>query len=276
MEQKINFNQSEKYKLLFRVHSPNEASFYVFSEESACEGGYMMLDLPSSPLYVDNLKDAIFSHAQLSLNYESVQILVINNIYTFVPQSIYEENKEHQDAFLYFNFEDDKNKVVLRNSITSCKIENIFGIPKQLYDFLQRTFPGAEYIHHVTPLLQYFLKQPTIGENGRIFVHMTNDDISVFCFRSNRVEAVNTFFCTDVNDAAYYILSLWDKLKFNQQNDGLHIAGLSDKKADLITVLSRFIENVTPVSNPVAGDNKLILPFDIQAYLHVLPQLENA
>ncbi|MCD7974163.1 MAG: DUF3822 family protein [Candidatus Azobacteroides sp.] len=268
MESKIDLNDPGKYRLLIRLQSPEEASFYIYSADSPEIGKYISLPLPKTSLFTENLKDAVFMHEELSLPYQQTDILVVNGFYTFVPEEVYAENINNKDFFLHFNFEEDtKNKKVLTNKINICKIENLFGVRKEEYEFLQRTFPDARYIHHITPLLQFFLKLRIIGEHGRVYVNLNNNDISVFCFRSNRIEAVNSYACNNINDAAYFILTLWDKLKFDQLSDGLHIAGIPEKKAELIPVLSRFIENVTPISNPLGGENHLTLPFDLQALL---------
>lgn len=274
MEHNIDFTQPEKYQLLIRLHGLNEASFYVYSDKNPNEGVYFPLSFSKVPSFTESLKDAIFADKRLSLNYNKVHILIVNELYTFVPDDVYVENEDKKDLFLRFNFENIEKNVILTNKIDTCKIMNLFGIPRDLFDFLQRAFPYAEYVHHITPLLHYFLKIRTIGENARVYVHLTNSDVSVFCFRSNRIEAVNTFSYSDTNDAAYFILTLWDKLRFDQLSDVLHIAGFTENRTDLITILSRFVENVVPVSNPVHGENKYILPFDLQSFLSFIPVIE--
>jgi len=271
MEHKIDFTQPEKYQLLIRLHWPNEISFYVYSDKSPSNGLYIPLSQTKAPLFTESLKDVVFADKRLSLSYNKVSVLFVNNLYTFVPDDIYSENESKKELFLKFNFENIEKNEVLTNKIDSCKITNLFGIQKDLFDFLQRTFPSVEYVHHITPLLRYFLRMRAVTENARVYVHLTNSYMSVFCFRSNRIEAVNTFSYSDANDAAYFVLMLWDKLKFDQLSDRLHIAGISDNKTDLITILSRFIENVIPMNNPVLGENKLILPFDLQSFLSSAP-----
>ena len=267
--EKIDFDNPDKYQLLIRLHWPNEASFYVYSEEAPEAGYYEKLLLAPTALYIENLKDAVFNSEYLSLNYEKTRILLTSGSFTFVPDNIYRKNEPRKDSFFQFNFENADIDKILTDEIAICKIVNLFETNKNLYDFLQRTFPYAEYTHYITVLLQYFLKQRVIGEPGRMFIRIHNDDLSIFCFRANQIEAVNSFSCHDINDAAYFILTLWDRLRFDQLVDGLHVAGNSDKKPELITILSRFIENVIPMKNPLFGKNSADIPFDMQAYLNI-------
>ena len=192
MEYKIDFTQPEKYHLLIRLHWPNRVSFYVYSDKKPDDGLYFPVS-PAASSLTDSLKDAVYADKRLSLNYNKVYVLVVNGLYTFVPDSVYLENEDKKELFLKFNFENIEKNAILTNKIDVCKIMNLFGIQKDLFDFLQRTFSNVEYVHHITPLMHYFLKIRTIGENARVYVHLTNSDVSVFCFRSNRVEAVNTF-----------------------------------------------------------------------------------
>ncbi|MCL1943092.1 MAG: DUF3822 family protein [Candidatus Azobacteroides sp.] len=267
MENKIDFGKPEKYQLIIWLRQPNEASFYVYSKESPDTGYYEELSLSSTSLFTESLKEAVFNNKYLILGYENTNILLASGFYTFVPEDIYRANEDEKDSFFRFNFENIDHKKILSDEVKICNIINLFEIEKTLYDFLQRTFPYARYTHYITPLLRYFSKQRIIGESGRVFIRISDRDLSVFCFRFDRIEAVNTFLCNDVNDAAYFILTLWEKLRFDRLLDGLHVAGTSDKKSELITILSRFIENVIPVSNPFPGKNPTEIPFDIQAYL---------
>lgn len=269
MESKIDFTKTDKYQLLIRLNWPNEASFYVYSEESPEAGYYEVLKLPPTAIFTESLKDAVFNNKYLSLNYAGTKILFSSGIYTFVPEEIYRPNEDQKETFFRFNFENIERNKILVDEIKICNIVNLYGVEKNLYDFLQRTFPFAEFTHYVTPLLQYFLNLRYPGEPGRMFVQAANNDLSVFCFRSNRIEAVNTFSCSDINDAAYFILTLWDKLRFDQLSDGLHVAGISEKKAELITILSRFVENVVPLNNPFSVKAQQEIPFDIQTFLNI-------
>ena len=266
--EKIDFGNPGKYQLLIRLHWPNEASFYVYSEE-APEAGYYEESLKSAPtsLFIESLKDAVFNSEYLALHYEKTRILFTSGAYTFVPDNIYQKNEHKSDSFFRFNFENVDADKILADKIDICKIVNLFETNKNLYDFLQRTFPYAEYAHYITVLLQYFMNKRIPGEPGRMFVRIHNNDLGIFCFRANQIEAVNSFPCHDINDAAYFILTLWDRLRFDQLLDGLHVAGNSDKKPELITILSRFIENVIPMKDPLPGKNQSLLPFDMQAYL---------
>ncbi len=269
MEQRIDFNKSEKYQLLIRMQSPNDASFYVYDDAFPNAGHYEILKLSRLSLFIESLKEAIFNNGHLSLNYKNTQILLSNGFYTFVPEDIYKTNEDKKETFFKFNFENIENSKILSNRIEMCNIVNLFGVQKDLYDFLQRTFPFAGFTHHVTPLLQYFLRQRIMGEKERMCVYVYENELSIFCFRNATIEAVNTFPCTNINDAAYFILSLWDKLHFNQLSDGLYVAGSSNEKAELLNIISRFIQNVVPVNNPIHGENHLKVPFDVQAYLHL-------
>jgi len=267
--EKINSENSGNYQLLIRLHRPNEASFYVYSEESPESGYYEELKLSPTLPFIDSLKEAVFNSDYLPLFYAKTRILFTSGAFTFVPENIYQKNELRKESFFQFNFENADADKILTDEIELCKIVNLFETNKNLYDFLQRTFPYAEYTHYITVLLQYFLKRRIIGEPGRMFIRMHNNDLSVFCFRSNQIEAANSFSCHDINDAAYFILTLWDRLRFNQLVDGLHVGGTSDKKPELITILSRFIENVIPMKDPLPGKNISGLPFDMQACLDI-------
>jgi hypothetical protein len=269
MESKIDFTKTDKYQLLIRLNWPNEASFYVYSKESPETGYYEILKLPPTSIFTESLKDAVFNNKYLSLNYAGTEVLFSSGVYTFVPEEIYRPNEDKKESFFRFNFAGIEQNKILFDEIKICNVINLFGVEKNLHDFLQRTFPFASFTHYVTSLLQYFLNFRFPGESGQMFVQIANNDLSVFCFRSNRIEAVNTFSCSDINDAAYFILTLWDKLRFDQLFDGLHVAGASEKKAELITILSRFIENVTPLTNLFIGKTGQEIPFDIQTYLNI-------
>ncbi|MDR2475006.1 MAG: DUF3822 family protein [Bacteroidales bacterium] len=269
---KIDFNQSKQYHLLLRLQRQSEASFYVYSQESPTDGHYEEIGIAKTSPYVESLKEAVFSNNLLSFNYKNIKIMIVNGLFTLLPAPFATGNTEDKKSFLQFNFEDTQNKKTLVDSVAACGLENIFGLPLDTYNFLQRTFPFAEYVHYISPMLQYFANQKVLGEKGRVYLHVNNTEISVFCFNENRIEVVNTFPCTDTNDAAYFILNLWERMKFDPLKDGLHIAGLPDRKAELITVLSRFIANVVPENDLYYSKDSILLPFDIQSYLAVNAQ----
>jgi len=212
------------------------------------------------------LKEVFSNKSFFSLPFGKVWIMYNNPVFTFVPDSIYEE--KYGKDLLKFQFLNNQG-IVLNNIISNTGIRVIYRMPDDIYQLILNTFAKPVFIHYSVSFISYFLEKVKNINNRRMVVNLCENGLDIFCFSGESLLLGNYFQCKDESEALYYILFTCKQLQFNQLNDYLHITGESIFKNKLIENLELYLKRIYLLDIPPAyhfeGIETSKIPFELAA-----------
>lgn len=265
----IDLAHSERYNLSIRL-APNGFSFLIFNPADPSQLHFQETGLSSSLLYIDNIKKLIFDLGFFSQPFNKTSVTVVSAGYTLLPTEFF-DSKQIKEIF-NFNFHNPKG-VVLSDSSSNGEYHTIFNLDEELYSFLTRHLYGPLFHHHTSLLLELFEGLQSKSPKGHCFIDFHDNLITLISFSRNQLKSANSFEATNHHDTSYYIMSLWEKLEFDQNLDLLHLSGDWESQKESIQDLKQLIRNVRKVElqpkAALSSELKKEMPTDMIAALCV-------
>ena len=250
--------------ILIIYTSPEHFSFSLYNPDETGSFFYKELTGEDQPDGFSVLKEAFSDNAFFSLPFRKVLIMYRTPVFTFIPNSIYEE--ESKGDFLKFQFPD-KQGVNLNNVISYTGTSVLYQLPEEFYRLMVSSFVKPEFIHYSTPLITFFLEKAKNINNRRMVVNLQEKGLDIFCFSGETFLFGNYFKCNGLQEALYYILLIWKQLQFDQLNDYLHITGDAVFKRELIGKLTLYLKQIyklaIPPANHFEGVETDLIPFEL-------------
>ncbi|MCL2649504.1 MAG: DUF3822 family protein [Candidatus Azobacteroides sp.] len=266
LPEKINLSSSEKYILFFRI-SDERSSFSIYNPVEDGSFFYYEIEEKFSGNSFENIKEFFYVNDFLLASYRKVFVVNNTSAFTFVPVNIF--NEEKKENFFQFNFSDVENKLLIQ-TMRKPELVILHTISKNVFDFFNRSFIAPQYIHHLSPLFSYFSEKLRLGNANKLIINLQDKGLDILCFApSGDFLFANHFKYAHLNDVVYYIFFIWKQTNLNQLKDFIYVAGNSSQKAELITQLQKYVQNVFPVnitpSEHFSGLDIQHVPFDLTA-----------
>jgi len=256
----IDLSHCERYILTIEVH-PEQFSFSLYNPIENSSYFYHRIEKSKQEDAFSSFQSFFFDNELLTLSFRKIFVINYTSVFTYVPTLIFDEKDKNQH--LDFIFSEVSGKVLHQN-LQRSGITIIHEIPVEIYDFFQRSFVNAQFVHHTAVLITYFQEKGHLSNGNRMIVNKQKNGIDILCFSRDSLLLGNHFPSSGINDAVYYILFIWKQLKFNQMKDFIYIAG--DVK-ELMEPLKKYIHNIIPVSiTPTEHFEQIntgIIPFEM-------------
>lgn len=185
-----------------------------------------------------SILDIFSKQKELQLTYQSVQISIESDIYTFIPESFYSEDTKS----LYINnlrtlpTADTiiKNRIFIWNAVL------IYSIPAGLYSALQKFIPEIEIEHH---LFSFIKNQVALKDTPEMYLYIRQNKFDIIATQNSDLAFVNVFDYTSAEDIVYYVLKTFSMLSLSYDLCAVHIYNpIAIKNLD--TLLGKYIKPV--------------------------------
>ncbi|KAA6314025.1 hypothetical protein EZS27_035296, partial [termite gut metagenome] len=240
----INNNVDTTELLTLSICLETEAfSFTVYPSLNKSSIAYYHIETVSPQTSITKLKQLFSELEFLNRSYKQITILTVDNRFTVVPLSFF--NKEHVKQIFNYNQLVKENELVLYNILEKNDTAIIFGIDKNVFQFLTQQYPQAAISSQTTALIEYF---STVGveENlsKRMCVCLHDKSMNICCFKYKRLLFANAFECKQIEDCIYYLLYVWKQVDFNQETNKLYLMGTISDMKEFVKELKRYILNI--------------------------------
>lgn len=269
MTERIDFTKSEQYTLSIRL-SADGFSFSIYNPLTDNDFCFVVYPVNASYSMAANLKEMLTETDALKYPYKRINILYDTPRFTPVPLELFED--EQMDTLFYHNFPKENNEIVLCNILGKSNVVILFAIDKHVHQLLAEHFPNARFFSAVSPLTEYFAQKSRLGNSRKVYAHLRERLLEVFCYDKGKLLLINSFPCKQTADRVYYLLYIWQQLTYNQERDELHLTGKLADKEELLKELRSYLRQVFIV-HPKAEFNRSEIskieeiPFDMQTLL---------
>ena len=189
---------------------------------------------------------------------------------TLVPLNEFDD--EEMTRLYTFNIPDpDRRLHVFYDMLPLQNAVMLGAIDKDLEHTILETYPEATFHSAQMPLTLHFASMcRNTAKGGKMFVSYNDKQLTVACFRGNRIVLLNTFENVGSEEnAMYYILSMARQWNVDPETDEVYLhIGNGKVRQSLTARLGKYIPNTFPFS-PAANINRRVqllekdLPYDM-------------
>ncbi len=222
MAQPIDFNKSEQYILSIRL-STDGFSFSIYHPQQSEEVYFSSSPVNTQRSMAANVKAYLTETEELKHRFKQVNILIHTSRYTTLPLELYED--EQTDLLFYQNLPPQNNEVVLCNILGKSNLVILFGLDKLTHLFLTEHFPNACLFASVSPITEYLAHKVKPSDCRKLFAIFHPESVEVIAFEKEKLQLLNTYPISGLNDSCYYLLNIWQQAGYNQEDDQLYICG---------------------------------------------------
>ena len=156
-----------------------------------------------------------------------------------------EEEYDEMAASILYHHANSQNRQddVLAYPITQLGVVATFAANKDLMHVLDETFRSVQIVPLLAPVLIELARRSYGGYQEKMFCYFHDKRVDVCAFRKGRLRFCSPFDTATPQDAAYYILNVWQTLAM-RPTDILCLAGNINGLEALAKDLRRFVKNV--------------------------------
>ena len=214
---------------------------------------------------VKTIENAVYDNPVLLDDYKRVRVLVAAQHFVVLPPDTTDDQASRLLAVAYPESAADTEAVVCR--MPRCGQVIAFEMPKGLRSFLDRTFNTPQVYHHLYPLCEHYYRLNSGSGISRMFLNLHENAMDVVVYRRGELLMANTYPFTNLDDAAYFALHVWQSLELDQQVDEIQLTGRREHREELTASLRRYVKYVMPAIYPAAalrlGHDAALAPFDL-------------
>lgn len=200
-----------------------------------------------------NLREAFKENRILLLPNNKVQVL-IDTPELLIPLEEYQE--EDAEMLYMHTYPSTSHSAIMHHIIPELNCAVVFAVNKDIRTVVVDHYDDVRFMPLMIPVWKHLHQGSHARGNKKLYAYFHDRKMSVFSFSGNRFRFHNTFKVTDVPDAVYFIMYIWQQLAQNHQKDEIYLVGNYDKTDELRQELKRFIHNVFYI-NPSAEFNRL-------------------
>jgi hypothetical protein len=230
-------------KLAIQV-SLNGLSFATFDTLTNKPQMFKKIDLGRFNLTTkieDLFAEAFQNHTELKAGYDQVIIIHNNNLSTFVPTALFDE--EYLGSYLQFNTKVFETDFFAYDELGNYEMNNVYIPYVNMNNYFIDQFGTFDYKHANTILVHKLLDFSKNNEERKMFVHVSDTHFEIVIIQNQKLQLYNTFEYKTPEDFIYYILFTAEQLQLNPENFKLELLGKISEGDALYDMAFKYIRN---------------------------------
>lgn len=189
------------------------------------------------------IEKAFTKTVELQANFDKVNVVYATDLYTLVPNSLFDENKASE--YLKFNA-----KILANDFIASDRVKNhqmvVVYVPfVNINNFFFDRFGSFNYYHAVTILLEKILHIEKHGMNPKMYINVNKEHVDCMIVDGSSLQLCNTYDFKTAEDFIYYILFAFEQLKLNPETTKTIVMGDISFEDDTYAMLYTYIRHIS-------------------------------
>lgn len=261
----LHIENSLNYIMSIRLRSDG-LSFFAFIPGDKEAVVYEEAPFDSSNSLKETLEEFFYDNPFLSWNYRKIFVMIDTPFYTAVPDDAYIEKEKNRWLEFVFTTPPPQAEVI-GELWTEENIRLLFGIDKEAYTFLARSFIDPVFIHTLSPLYSLWKRNSRITLPKQMYLYLHDKRMDVVLFDQGKLIFINSFLVDKRDDLLFYILHIWKSCKLDQTTDELLLTGETERIESIMQSLSLYIRNIHPWEHPASCSSEATkqLPIDLIA-----------
>jgi hypothetical protein len=191
----------------------------------------------------DLFAEAFSNHPELKAGYDEIIIIHNNNLSTFVPTALFDE--EYLGSYLQFNTKVFETDFFAFDELGNYEMNNVYIPYVNMNNYFIDQFGTFDYKHANTILVNKLLDFSKNNEERKMFVHVSDTHFEIVIIQNQKLQLYNTFEYKTPEDFIYYILFTAEQLQLNPENFKLELLGKITEGDALYDIAYKYVRNTT-------------------------------
>jgi hypothetical protein len=186
--------------------------------------------------------DAFLKYEELKAGYDQVVIIHSNNLSTFVPTVLFDE--EYIGSYLQFNTKVFETDFFAFDEIENYQMNNVYIPYVNMNNFFIDQFGVFDYKHANSILVEKILDLSKNTYEQKMYIHIAETHFEIVVIRNQKLDLYNSFEYKTPEDFLYYVLFTAEQLHLNPESFSLTFLGAIDEEHPLFKIAYKYIRNV--------------------------------
>ena len=240
-DETLDINSTENYELSVQVSQDG----FAFCLLDTIRNKFVLIRSfePEESKYfnADKINEILIKDDFLTKRYRKVNAVMPSAKFTIVPAPLFDPGKK--DEYFTFNHLSNDGNIIISNKLNDPDAFLVFSVFRPFVDLLSSFHPGVIPYHQVKPLLNYISHSRKSVNGNYIHIHVEREFFNLIIFEHNLMKFCNSFKYRNITDILYFALNVFRNLGINQE-ETIHLSGLTEKYDDLSSNFSLYIRNV--------------------------------
>ena len=182
-------------------------------------------------------------YTELQAGYDEIIILHNNNLSTFVPTALFDE--EYLGSYLQFNTKVFETDFFAFDTLEKYEMNNVYIPYVNMNNYFIDQFGSFDYKHANTILVNKLLDLSKNIEDRKMFVHVCEGHFEIVVIQNQKLQFFNSFEYKTPEDYIYYILFIAEQLQLNPEHFKLEILGIINEEDEYYKIAFKYIRNTS-------------------------------
>ena len=236
----------KKYKKLVLKVSLNCFTYCVFDTISGRVLALKEVDFGNYPAVTkveDHYWKAFVDHADLTKTYDEVVVYHDNNLNTFVPKALFDE--DYLGSYLQYNTKVFETDYFEYDEIANYEMHNVYIPYVNINNFLIDQFGSFYYKNVNTVLVKRLLDLSKNNDERQIFVYFASKQFEIVAVQNQKLLLFNSFDYLTREDFLYYLLFSAEQLDLNPEYFKLQLLGNISEDSEFFKIAYKYVRNVS-------------------------------
>ena len=232
----------KKYKKLTVQVSGNGI---VFSSTDTLNDKILSIDeITFDAAGIENSVTAVLKENPLfSESYDEVLLLHENNLATFVPTPLFDE--DFLGSYMQYNTKVFENDFFAHDALATYPMNTVYVPNANINQVFADHFGNITHKHVHTVLVARLLDLSKNVDDKRMFVHMTKHHFEIIVVQNQHLLLFNSFDYKSPEDLIYYLLFTAEQLNLNPESFRLEFIGDIKEDDSYFKITYKYIRNVS-------------------------------
>jgi len=192
---------------------------------------------------ISDLYSSVFNeNPELVEKYDEIMIVHSNNLSTFVPIALFDE--DYLGSYLQYNTKVFDTDFFTFDKLEKYEMNNVYIPYVNMNNFFIDKFGSFEYKHANSTLVSKLLDISKNNDERKMFVHLSESHFEIVVIQNQKLLFFNSFDHKTPEDFIYYILFTAEQLQLNPEVFKLEILGSSTENDSYYSIAYKYIRNV--------------------------------
>lgn len=190
----------------------------------------------------DLFANAFRDYPELKDSYDEILVIHNNNLSTFVPTALFDEN--YLGSYLQYNTKVFDTDFFAFDEITNYPMHSVYIPYMNINNFFIDQFGSFDYKHANSILVKTLLDLSKNDDDKKMVVYFNTDHFEIIVIQNQKLLLFNSFDYKTPEDFIYYLLFTAEQLNMNPESFKLELLGTITKDDAFYSIAFKYIRNV--------------------------------
>lgn len=197
---------------------------------------------PTSAKVEDHYWKAFLDHQELTKMYDEVVVLHDNNLNSFVPTALFDE--QFIGSYLQYNTKVFETDFFTFDAMPNQEMNNVYVPYVNINNYLLDQFESFDYKHVSSILVGKLLEKSKNVEEKQVFVHFAKEHFEIIVVQNQKLILFNSFEYATEADFIYYLLFTAEQLNLNPEHFKLKLLGNITEDSSIFRMAYKYVRHV--------------------------------